>query len=289
MDQEKRQKALDVRKESLNKRLRVPDIPVCLHEAIYGDFLLSKRVRPIKGIRKVMSDIQSYLTFRQHEGSKYPILFERFRRDPSGFDAFFRGLHGLQEKRDKALSQEWSRVAAFLLPRDVSSLRKASSAFAMARHQVYVSWKKRMLLHISMDDFYDPRAHRRLVDYFRRRFWSNTACTETIGRNICRAVALTTSQRREILQMELEAHGLTLDDEKQIYADYIQGDTDASCEEIVAATKLSEFFFRRGGHRCWSCSHYRLTGRMNFLMRTGEFKTWYEAADSIMSSVAQYT
>ena len=67
-------------------------------------------------------------------------------QDPSGFDAFVRRLDIFQEKRDKALSQEWSRI-----PWDVLSLRKVSPAFTMARHQVYVSWKKHMIDEIGID------------------------------------------------------------------------------------------------------------------------------------------
>ena len=282
---QKRQRALDIRKESLYKRVCVPDIPVGLHEAVFGDFLTTERVRPVKGIMKVVADIRSYMAFQQHDGSQFHILFERFRQDPSGFDAFVRDLGPFQEKRDKALTQEWSRIATFLRPWDVSSLRKASPAFAMARHEVYVSWKKRMVRHIGMDDFRDPRAHRRLVDYFRRRFSSDTSCTETFVRNICRALALTTRQRRQLLEMELKNHGLTLDDHCQIYTDYIRGDTDASRQEIVATMKLAEFLFRRTGHRCWLCSHYRLQGRMRLLERTGEVKTWYQGADLVMNEI----
>lgn len=89
--------------------------------------------------------------------------------------------------------------------------------------------------------------------------------------------------RRGELVAELTAHGLTLRSDSAFCRQYIDGETSACLQEVVATMKLTSFLFSRG-HYVWSRWHKTLESVMRHRIRSGATQCWYAACDYVIAT-----
>jgi len=312
---ERRLKERDRRHSLLEKRtssssVDVDVIPQSFHSHILGDYLDNKRLHPTTKLRDVVADCKAYGRFITHEGSQYPHLFKRFKQDEMGFDAYYRSWrHACC--RDQILRKEWASISSFLNPMEVSALRSASPSFAMARMVKFFQVKES--LHQAMiasqqhqekssdtggyyseeDIFDDARLGADVIAVFKDRFrqvegdgggGGGFDAIDNITRfHLVFLEAAARSERERLLREELGCHGLDLRRDSQFCKNYIDGDTDASLQEVVATMKISSFLFDHGGHRCFSANRELMKARMKQMMECRLFPCWYQACEAALA------
>jgi len=77
-------------------------------------------------------------------------------------------------------------------------------------------------------------------------------------------------ERERLLREELWRHGLRLRGDSQFCKNYIEGDTSASLQEVVATMKMTSKLFGHG-HRCFSANHEVLKARMRKFMQERKY------------------
>jgi len=254
---------------------------------VFGDYLDNARLRPNAKLKDVLANMQAYERFIGHEGSEHPQLFKRFKEDKEGFDAHYQPLLRVCIYRDKTFCAEWEKISLFLSPWDMRALRRASQAFAIARmvkfYQVEKCLDQAIIIasHIGSEDqiLMDAWLRTRIRAAFRDRFIEGV---DFVAR--FKATLLGRSERERLLRAELLRHGLELRSESNTCKRYIEGDTDASLQEVVATVKLITALFTHGGSRCFSKNFTRLRARMARHMKEMRYSCWYQACDAALAT-----
>lgn len=262
-------------------------IPASLWITIVGDFLDRRRLRPIKSfaeVRKSVNAYRRYLEICPEEQERCSaVLFDIFMRNESEYLANREHLIQYGELRDRVFEQEWLRIMGFLTPWEVKNIRKASPVFAMARHTRFRVMKNAMeeAYFAGLNDnkiWSDYRLRYKIYSTFGKRF--NVMKDAQFFRRLFQENAQV-KIRRDLLRRELGRFNLELRSDSRFCNQFIEGETLATLEEVVATMRVTSFLFRRGGHRLWSINRFRLETHMRDLVGNGNHH-WYSACEEAM-------
>lgn len=262
-------------------------IPASLWVTIVGDFLDRRRLRPIKSFTEVRKSVNAYRRYLEICPEKQErcsaVLFDVFMRNESEYLANRERLIQYGELRDRVFEQEWLRIMGFLTPWEVKNMRKASPVFAMARHTRFRVMKNAMeeAYFAGLNDnkvWSDYRLRYMIYSSFGKRF--NVMKDTQFFRRLFQENERV-KIRRDLLRRELGRFNLELRSDSRFCNQFIEGETPATLEEVVATMRVTSFLFRRGGHRLWSINRSRLETHMRDLVGNRNHH-WYSACEEAM-------
>lgn len=285
---ERRRTALEQRIRSLRSRLRDPfdskSIPEAYRKKVLGDFFEANRLKPQQSLKTTVLNIRSYKGYAKQSGPKQLFLYEIYCQDPTLYQVRLTSITEVGGKRDRVFEQEWNRISAFLGQRDSRQLAKVSPVFAMARNSRFRATKKVFDAAIKQhsdwleDDIFHSSMNscrRHIQRLFKQRFERDIP-PQAFHKIFEEPI------RKNLLETELEKRGLRLRSDSRFCAQFIEGTTTASVEEVVATMCITTFLFNTGGPGCWSENRYKLESHMREGMKQGRYTSWYQACDASM-------